>query len=661
MLEICRDILECESTLQQHLPSVKLLGQLPLTDSDLERIFVYIHQNLAGMANEDLSDVIERTPAVLACYLVWKGIWDYDEGTYWKSLSSELGPLDTNLQVKIGKFFRKFLETHNLFLVEIPDSQKYITPILLHGIIPRTQIAQFFEQVVYPLVRKELVDPVSEDELAFWFESKREVAKRAEQLEILQNKLKRVERAEKSMTEWNSSLLEQEILQIEEQICREEANLTDLQAEFNSIRYDPTPLTGIEDDLEKIKRLEDEYELGTHEIASQMDALNEKCQGLQRYSSLGIDDPHSPHDYEAFRCAAYTAIINAVATALGNSEEHFSTEAYILLEVLYDSVSDGSLSIPADLVEQIEDLHQTYGTSRNGAELKSDDERLISGVEEALDILEPETECITESHLTLPCKGATQVSDNSTDPDITLAHVLASEDPARDLEEGPSNDLFAEDGGPLLVSRYAELSSVYLPGDTFEVSGSGADARNAEARVSDIPEASSVSPGVDSVSEQEDVSSCLLPRTDGLTPPPETSPEKLVPLKEDPLPPAPPNTRAETASGDISDSPVNGPCGAHGESEREPPAGQEIPHDFPEELEARTPLEPKMPIKEAEDALQPISGTSGDTLITGTVKSRSSSSPQKGKNSSRTSNILSTLANAIIGVLSFFFRKPGIK
>ena len=197
MLETCQDISECEATLQQDLPSIRLLGQLPLNDKDLTRIFEYIQQRLGGAVNENISEVMQSTPTIFACYLVWKGIQNYDEGTYWKSLEDDLGPLDANLQTKLGKFFREFIGSNDLLLVEIPGSHKNITPILMHGIVPRKMVAQFFDQIVYPLVHKELVYPEREEELIHWLERKREAAKKAEEFEGLQKKLLRLENAEK--------------------------------------------------------------------------------------------------------------------------------------------------------------------------------------------------------------------------------------------------------------------------------------------------------------------------------------------------------------------------------------------------------------------------------------------------------------------------------
>lgn len=543
MLEVCRNIPECESTLQQHLPSVRLLGQLPLTDSDLERIFAYVHQNFSGGVDEGLSSMTDNTPAIFACYLVWKGVQDYDEKGYWKSLSSELGPLDTTLQVKIGKFFREFLTAHNLLLVEIPASYKYVTPILLHGIIPGAMIEQFFERVIFPLIRNDLVNPECKDELAFWLENKRKAAKKTEQLEILLNKLKRVEGVANPMAGWDLPELEQVILQTEEQILQEEGNLAKLRAELNSLQFDPTLLTAIEKNIKTIKRLEEDYEIGIRDVVSQTEALDERHQELQRYNSLGIDDPYSHADYESFRSAAYTAIISAVATALESSEEPLSTEAYSLLEILYDSVSDGNLSIPAILAKQIEVFYQIYGISQSKAEPEPDDEPLFSEVEESLDNPELEVECIAESQPdthshnaksppTTPCEGEAYPSGDYVDPDITLAHVLASEGPVEGLQDAPSMDLPVEDRDPQFVSRYMELRNMYLWDDFLEHSGSVTDMIIIEVTEPETPETSPIFLDVDYAIEPENVAFRSSSGSDASPPRLKTSPEKSAPPSE---------------------------------------------------------------------------------------------------------------------------------
>ncbi len=663
MLETCQDMLECESTLQQHLPSVRLLGQLPLTDSDLERVFEYIRQNLEGKVNANLPDAIKDMPTILACYLVWKGIQDYDEGTYWISLSSEIGRLDTNQQIKLGRFFREFIGAHDLLSVEIPGSLKNITPILLHGIIPRAQVAQFFDQVVYPLVRKELVNPRSKYELAFWLENRVIAAKRAEQLEALQKKLKRLEEAEKPMGGLNLSQLDHKIQQIEEQIAQEEANLANLQTELNTIHYNPTALTGIEEDLKTVQRLEGEYEQGLRELAEQKHALDKKQSGFQQYSSLGIDDPLTVNGLDAFRHAAYTAIIETMTVALDNPEESRHSGALVLLAALCDAVARGSLSLPEDLVRQLEVLRSTYETIEDEIESPATTEDDFCSEESTPTPPEPESatdteletkECNAEplpphSDVTAPAFG-----DDVMDPDITSAHVQASDV----MTPGSGLTLYlspsAEDEGLILMSRYAGLHDMYLLEDHPDNPCSDAGTPNQEDRDLTAPEMTTAHPTNDRIPEPEDSPLSYLPESghctdlEGSPSPPE---DALLVHERD--------IQQETST--KTDTPAIGSRG----SGREQPVKQEVTHDLPEELVIQAPLEPKVPsvplepespMRYAEDTLQSMGQMVESTPHTRTAKSRNRQNLQA---ESQTPGAISAFIDAIIETLSQLLRGLG--
>jgi len=655
MLETCRDISECESTLQQHLPSVRLLGQLPLTSSDVERVFSYTQRNLQGRVSENLSDVIESTPTILACYLVWKGIQDYDEGTYWRSLSSELGLLDTNQQVKLGRFFREFIEIHNLLSVEIPGSLKNITPILLHGIIPRAQITQFFEQIVYPLVRKELVNPRSQYELAFWLENKREAARRVEQLEVLQKKLKRLEDAKKPMAGGNLSELGHEIQQVEEQILQEEANLASLQAELDAIQYNPTVLTDLEKDLKTVQRLQEEYRQCLCELADQKHTLDETYREFQRYETLGIDDPIAIKDFDAFRHAAYIAIIAAVAAVLDNPEEPRLSGAQDLLTALCDSVSEGGISLPDDLIKQLETLHSTYETIEPGSgSLESVEDRFWNE-EDSQAPSEPETvsdselegsDFSNESHP--PYDGEiVPASDNVVGPNITSAHARAS-----DVTTSSPGLTFGQDSPDEelpLQSRYVELYGMHLPDDHPEDSDSSAGTLDQEAKEHAVPEAITAHPMDGQAPEQNDPSHRPMLESRELT-----SPEYLLPPAEETRADDDHDARQEfTDDIDTSISTFDGDASSH-------PCKQEASHDPPEELEVQVPLEPEAPLpplepgqlaRYAEDTPQPISRMRESIPRTGTLRAR-----QPLQAGSQTAGVISTLIDAIIDTISQFLR-----
>lgn len=655
MLETCRDIFECESMLQQHLPSVRLLGQLPLTDSDLERVFAYIQWNLGGKVSANLPDVIEGMPTILACYLVWKGVQDYDEGTYWRSLSSELGPLDTNQQIKLGRFFREFIEVHDLLSVEIPGSLKNITPILLHGIIPRAQVTQFFDQIVYPLVRKELVNPRSKYELAFWLENKREAARRVEQLEVLQKKLNRLENAEKPMVGGDLSQLGHEIQQVEEQILQEEANLASLQAELNAIQYNPTVLTDLEKDLKTVQRLQEEYQQCLRELADQKHALDETHREFQRYEALGIDDPLAIKDFDAFRHAAYTAIIATVATALENPEEPRFSGAQDLLTALCDSVSEGDISLPDDLIKQLETICSTYETiEADSGSLESIEDRFWSE-EDSQAPSEPETvsdseleesDFSDESHLPYDSETV-PASDNIVGPDITSAHARASD--VTTSSPGLTFDQDSPDEEPPLLSRYVELYGMHLPDDLPENPEPGAGTLNQKVRDHAVPEATAAHPMDGQTPEQNDPSHRPMLESREIA-----GPEYLLPPAEETRTDDDHDARQEfTDDIDTPGATFDGDASSH-------PCKQEASHDPPEELEVQTPLEPEAPSpplepeqlnRYAEAAPQPMNRMRESTPRTGTMKSRHPL--QAG---SQVTGVISTLIDAIIDTISQFLR-----
>jgi hypothetical protein len=164
------------------------------------------------------------------------------------------------------------------------------------------------------------------------------------------------------------SQLDHDIQQIEEQIVQEEGNLANLQTELNTIHYNPTALTGIEEDLKTVQRQEGEYEQGIDELAQRKHALDEIHREIQRYNSIGIDEPLTVNGLDAFRHAAYTAIIGSVVTALENPEEPRSSEAHVLFAALCDAVFEGSLSLPDELVRQLEARRSTHETVEDETE-----------------------------------------------------------------------------------------------------------------------------------------------------------------------------------------------------------------------------------------------------------------------------------------------------
>lgn len=74
MLERTDHIFECERVLSAQLATIRLIGQLPLTPEDGQRLRRDVETELTRGGPERIQWLMDYTPAALACFLVWKGI-----------------------------------------------------------------------------------------------------------------------------------------------------------------------------------------------------------------------------------------------------------------------------------------------------------------------------------------------------------------------------------------------------------------------------------------------------------------------------------------------------------------------------------------------------------------------------------------------------------
>jgi len=659
MLETCQDISECEATLQQHLPSIRLLGQLPLNDKDLTRIFEYIQQRLRGAVNESISEVMQSTPTILACYLVWKGIQNYEEGTYWKSLEDDLGPLDSNLQAKLGVFFRDFIQSHDLLHVEIPGSHKNITPILMHGIVPRKMVAQFFDQIVYPLAHKELIYPEREEELIHWLERKRETAKKAEEFERVQKKLLRLENAEKPAAGQTLPQLRQELQRIEEQILLEDKNLRNLQAELDEIHYNPATFTKLEEDAERVKHLEEEYLTAIKELETHKEALSRVFQEIKRYDLPGLVDPKCDYEFDSFRRAAYSAIINSIEATLLDSDEQSFNKAHALLAALQGSISDGDLALPDDLIERLDDLHRTYGITHDIAGSAHDDDLEISDLTEPgsteddviptpAGTVDPQKQRDTngeERFLSPGRETAAELPDEYIDADITAAHEQASRSLIQYGEEAPDWRPFDEYTAPPFVSLCAGLESTYLPEDGSDVAVQGTYTKEQDTGVPGIPDLPAENPVGLTPGEQISGSEPEIPED-----PPDSV---LAVLNIEEV--APSSSQEDTIQQIVTD---DGNFSIKGsESVNGTPSADDAITPLPLTGDARIFQEPQTSTVKMDEPIQVSGGTGPST----TPDSQILRSPQKTETTPEAGGIFSSLINTIRKILSSLFRSAGRK
>lgn len=158
MLEDCSDLLQCETVLADRISGVRLLGELPFTLSDLDKLDALIMALMQFDRGNGMSFLEKKAPACLACFLVWHGIYSYKEGNYWSAIENVMGELDAAQQGSLGNAFLSFLRQRDLPVFTIAGARLYVTTILIHGGIPIACLEEYFEQVIDNFIKHRLVE-----------------------------------------------------------------------------------------------------------------------------------------------------------------------------------------------------------------------------------------------------------------------------------------------------------------------------------------------------------------------------------------------------------------------------------------------------------------------------------------------------------------------
>lgn len=467
MLEGFADIYTIETTLQEYLPKSRLIGQIPLETTDIEIINSHIKHMLAGTGIKNLDDVILNTPTIFACYLVWKGIQNYDEGAYWSSLKDELRDIDPNHQKKIGLFFQDFIEKNGLLSINIPGSRQFITPILLHGIIPQEMVPDFFENIIYPLTHKQLINPTDEIEIEEWLEERRETMNDWSTLEGLQSERKKVSHDLHFLNIQDSDHLENKLEDICLRTQQEKVELLDLIMALSSTHFDPDHFQSLKEQLNEAKQLNEEYQECISNLENLQVEYDRVYQDLEKYRYIGLDNPDQPCDLESYREIFYSSIIIAIDEAIKDTDQKTVSWAKDLLEEIYAAMMSGSLGLPLHIEKKIIDLYHSLPISLTAVDRDIDLPEMTFDVTSDSyfiddDIAErPQIHGLLEDHL---------VQTNSfheMDPDEWYAeNIIAPYIHAFCSWQGTSRDELANqsenDAIKDNIDKYSELCKLYL-------------------------------------------------------------------------------------------------------------------------------------------------------------------------------------------------------
>lgn len=158
ILSACSGLNDCELVLSSCLQREQIIGRVPLTVEDIERLGELIRQQLRGDWSTTVL-VAQQTPICLAFFLVFTGIFDYEEGNYWSGVERRLQvELEPAWKAFWGQTFLRILRRQGIAVPVIKDSLTYVTPILLQGGIPVNCLENFLQRALVPLIKRNIVE-----------------------------------------------------------------------------------------------------------------------------------------------------------------------------------------------------------------------------------------------------------------------------------------------------------------------------------------------------------------------------------------------------------------------------------------------------------------------------------------------------------------------
>lgn len=141
----------------EQFEGIRLIGEIELSEGQ-QTYHVLRNALRQALALTSLEEICNNSTiywrAVLSLYFVWTGTFHYGEEVgheLWPSVMNGLGfESDSNLSTSCGRLFIRCLKENSLEEFKNIGGRKYITRILLHGLIPQIHINRFLEELIEP-------------------------------------------------------------------------------------------------------------------------------------------------------------------------------------------------------------------------------------------------------------------------------------------------------------------------------------------------------------------------------------------------------------------------------------------------------------------------------------------------------------------------------
>jgi len=149
LLHGCRGLVQCEERLRNYLRTDDSvwLGAFPMSCQDVEFLDRLVNEALHGRTRNSKL-FVKNYPLCASLFMVWIGIRFYREGDFWTEVHKRSGIQDASLQQVLGHSFLRTLRMNDAIQVTEDRSLPFVAPILLHGGIPQSCLAEFCREIV---------------------------------------------------------------------------------------------------------------------------------------------------------------------------------------------------------------------------------------------------------------------------------------------------------------------------------------------------------------------------------------------------------------------------------------------------------------------------------------------------------------------------------
>jgi len=151
-----KNLSEWEDSLKPYFGHINLLGEIPITQVELEHLGILIRDLIKRSGQVKATRKLEtyycRTFAV---FLAATAAHNTDRD-YWRVVSDAAGlPIQRMSQLKWGEIFLGILEAFSLPTFQDVGGYRFVNPIRLHGGIPAYSLPDFFAYILWPAVKRD--------------------------------------------------------------------------------------------------------------------------------------------------------------------------------------------------------------------------------------------------------------------------------------------------------------------------------------------------------------------------------------------------------------------------------------------------------------------------------------------------------------------------